>query len=328
MDSAYTPAQVASYLSYIGLPPSFHPSANPPLNLAYLTALFTHQVTAIPYDNLSIHYSPQHAVNLDPQALFAKMITTTTAGSPRRGRGGYCMENSILFNHMLRALGFEAYLTGVRIRPRVDGVPQGEAYTGWVHLVNIVSVPGERVKYAVDVGFGGDGMTVPMPLVEGQVHHNSIGTQEVRFVRGFIPGQRFRGEGAERMWVYQVRNGREREWVDFFAFHDRFEFTEADFGGISWYMSQAKESHQTWTPLAIRFVRGVGEDGRAKVVGKVMMAKGVVKENLTGRTRLVKVCTTEAERVEVLREMFGICLTPEEVESIRGRPGELVGEVV
>jgi arylamine N-acetyltransferase len=327
MDSAYTPSQVAEYLSYIGLPPSFHPSSKPILNLDYLTTLFTHQITAVPYDNLSIHYSPAHAISLDPQSLFSKIV------SARRGRGGYCMENSILFNHMLRAIGFPAYLAGVRIRPRVDGVPQGESYTGWVHLVNIVTIPDASdseenpgVKYAVDVGFGGDGMTVPMPLVEGRVHHNSIGTQEIRFAREFIPNQRFRGEGAHKMWVYQVRNGREKEWVSFFAFHDQFEFTEEDFGNINWYTSQSPDSHQTWTPLAIRFLRGAGEDGRAKVVGKVMMVKGVIKRNVTGKTELVKVCATEEERVEALRELFGIHLTEEEVVSIRGRQAELVWE--
>ncbi|KAK4104490.1 arylamine N-acetyltransferase 2 [Parathielavia hyrcaniae] len=338
MDSAYTPSQVAEYLSYIGLPPSFHPSSSPTLNLAYLTALFTHHITAIPYDNLSIHYSPAHAIALDPPSLFAKMV------SSRRGRGGYCMETSILFNHMLRALGFaDAYLTGVRIRPRGvdDGVPQGESYSGWVHLVNIVTVPDPdsdsedeakvKTKYAVDVGFGGDGMTAPMPLVDGLVHHNSLGTQEVRLVRDFIPNQRFRGGGGEgahdtKMWVYQVRNGQDEKWVSFFAFHDGFEFTEDDFGIVNWYTSQSPECHQTWTPLVIWFLRGVGEeDGGARVVGKVMMVKGVIKRNLTGKTELVKVCATEEERVEALRELFGIHLTDEEVVSIRGRQAELVG---
>ncbi|KAK4237764.1 arylamine N-acetyltransferase, pineal gland isozyme NAT-10 [Achaetomium macrosporum] len=331
-DSAYSPAQVAEYLEYIGLPQTFHPSSKPTLDRDYLTTLFTHQITAIPYENLSIHYSAQHAVDLDPQAIFAKIVTA------RRGRGGYCMENSILFNHMLRALGFaDAYLAGVRIRPRVDGVPQGESYTGWVHLVNIVAVPdpgagagaGASVtKYVIDVGFGGDAMTRPMPLVEGLVHHNSIGTQQIRLVREFIPNQRFRdeGAGAQMMWIYQVRNGAEREWVSFFAFHDQFEFTEQDFGVVNWYTSQSPESFQTFTPLAIRFARGAGEDGRPKVVGKLMLVKGVVKRNFTGKTEVVKVCVTERERVEMLREHFGIQLTEEEAESIRGRQVELRGE--
>lgn len=48
-----------------------------------------------------------------------------------RGRGGYCMENCVFFNHILRACGFETYLTGARIRLRgLDGVPGGN-YIGW-----------------------------------------------------------------------------------------------------------------------------------------------------------------------------------------------------
>jgi hypothetical protein len=40
------------------------------------------------------------------------------------------METSIFFNHVLRALGFTVYTAGVRIRPRVGGVPGGD-YIGW-----------------------------------------------------------------------------------------------------------------------------------------------------------------------------------------------------
>jgi len=40
------------------------------------------------------------------------------------------MEGNLLYNHILKAAGFNAYTVGVRIRPRVDGVPSGE-YSGW-----------------------------------------------------------------------------------------------------------------------------------------------------------------------------------------------------
>lgn len=51
-------------------------------------------------------------------------------GGGGNGRGGYCMENSIFFNHVLRGLGFRAYLAGARIRLREGGVPRG-GFTGW-----------------------------------------------------------------------------------------------------------------------------------------------------------------------------------------------------
>jgi len=40
------------------------------------------------------------------------------------------MEVSILFNHILRGLGFRAYTAGVRIRMRQNGVPSGD-FIGW-----------------------------------------------------------------------------------------------------------------------------------------------------------------------------------------------------
>lgn len=40
------------------------------------------------------------------------------------------MEGNLLYNHILKAAGFNAHTVGVRIRPRVDGVPSGE-YSGW-----------------------------------------------------------------------------------------------------------------------------------------------------------------------------------------------------
>lgn len=81
-------------------------------------------ISTVPYENLSIHYSQSHTISLDPQVLFQKIVVDG------RGRGGYCMENSLFFNLILRGLGFRAFPVGVRIRHRIDGVPQGD-YIGW-----------------------------------------------------------------------------------------------------------------------------------------------------------------------------------------------------
>ena len=108
------------------------------------------------------------------------------------------MENSLFYNQVLKGLGFRAYTVGVKIRHRIDGVPQGD-YIGWVHIVNIVTLP-DSTRWMVDVGFGGDGATKPLPLVPDVVSHN-IGTQDIRLTRDFIPGQAERLPGMER-WMY------------------------------------------------------------------------------------------------------------------------------
>lgn len=122
--SAYSPSQISEYEGYVKLPSQFRSISKPIHDLKYLTALHIHQIAAVPYENLTLHYSKNHEVSLDPQELFQKIVGN------RRGRGGYCMENNILFNHVLRALGFTVYSVGIKIRPRKGGVPGGN-FTGW-----------------------------------------------------------------------------------------------------------------------------------------------------------------------------------------------------
>lgn len=124
MASAYSEEQIDCYFEYISMPNRFRREAKPALDIKLLTALTTHQISAVPYENLKLHYSQDHAVSLDPQKLYTKIVADS------RGRGGYCMENSLFFNHVLRAVGFQVYTAGVRVRPRLNGVPQGD-YIGW-----------------------------------------------------------------------------------------------------------------------------------------------------------------------------------------------------
>ena len=119
----FTSEQIESFLSYINLPEEFR-HADTPRDISLLTALHVYMVTTVPYENLTLHYSAQREPSLNPNDIFTKIVTNA------RGRGGYCMENALLYLHMLRGLGFQAYAAGVRIRLRLDGVPQGD-YTGW-----------------------------------------------------------------------------------------------------------------------------------------------------------------------------------------------------
>lgn len=116
MASAYIPEQIDRYLDFISIPQKYHRRANPVKNIEYL------KLSKIPYENLSLHYSKDHKVSLDPQRLYNKILLI--------GRGGYCMENSIFFNHILRGFGFEVYTADGRVRKRVDGMPHGD-FMGW-----------------------------------------------------------------------------------------------------------------------------------------------------------------------------------------------------
>lgn len=124
MASAYTREQLTQFLHHIQIPPRYQLDNEPERDLAFLTSLHTHMLSTVPYENLTLHYSKTHTIILDPQHLFNKIVVDA------RGRGGYCMENSLFYNQILRGLGFHAYTVGVRIRHRTEGIPQGD-YIGW-----------------------------------------------------------------------------------------------------------------------------------------------------------------------------------------------------
>ncbi|ETS77144.1 hypothetical protein PFICI_11018 [Pestalotiopsis fici W106-1] len=314
--SMLKPSQVGQFLAYIGVPRQFH---NAPPSLSLLKTIHTYMISTCPYENLSIHYNQSHSISLDPQFLFNKIVTNN------RGRGGYCMELAILYNHVLRGLGFQAYTVGARTRRRFQGVPQGD-YPGWVHIVNIVTFPDQDVaptepkQYAVDVAFGGDGPTAPLPLISGTIHQN-LGTQQVRLLRDWIPTQVHRTEES-KLWIYQYRNSADAEWNSYYAFTET-EFMAADWEVVNHWASCSPNSHQTWTALVVKFLRrpahdGADQDAQEEIYGKRTLFNGVIKENLGGRSRLVVECKTEAERIEALEKYFGLRLTEEEVLGITG----------
>jgi arylamine N-acetyltransferase len=182
--------------------------------------------------------------------------------------------------------------------------------------VNIVTLP-DGSKYVVDVGFGGDGPTMPMPLISEQPMRN-LGAQEVRLVYDRIPQQVDKGQ---KFWIYQYRNGPEREWNSYYCFPG-LEFMPEDLVVMNHYTStyQGGTNFQTRRVLVVRFLRE-----RREIVGKVMLVDGEVKRNLGGRTEMVMVCEREEERIRALGEHFNVSLTAEEVAGINGRNVELVG---
>lgn len=125
MASAYTQAQIQAFVDLIKLPSKYDLANDPPRDLAFLSDLHTHMVSSAPCEKLDLHYyAKDRSISLDPQDLYQKIMVDG------RGRGGYCMELSLFYDHILRGLGFDIYTAGVKIRRREEGVPQGD-FIGW-----------------------------------------------------------------------------------------------------------------------------------------------------------------------------------------------------
>ena len=191
------------------------------------------------------------------------------------------------------------------------------------HIVLIVTLA-DNTQYVVDVSYGGDGPTQPMPLVEDQVFRN-LGSQEARLNYDHIPGQTQLTPGR-RLWIYQGRNSPELPWMSFYCFTHTIEWLPNDFEVSNCFTSTHSTSPMANMVLVVKFLRreSRGSVTGEEIYGKRMLVDGVVKENLSGKTVVIKECKTEGERIQALREYFGIELTDEEKEAIKGHKTELL----
>ena len=139
---------------------------------------------AIPFENLDILLG--RPITLDLPALEAKLV--------RARRGGYCFEQNTLFRAALEGLGFRAIALAARVRV---GTTEVRPRT---HMLLRVEVP--EGAFLADVGFGGDGPVLPLPLAEGT--ETWLGRT----------GHRLRREGGA--WVLQGNTA--GDWADLYAF--------------------------------------------------------------------------------------------------------------
>ncbi len=116
-------------------------------DLATLSALHLAHVSSIPFENLDVLW--QRGIALDAASLQAKLV--------HGGRGGYCFEQNRLFALALETLGFDVVPLAARVRYRATRLlPR-------THQLLLVTVAGER--FVADVGFGGNTLLAPLPLV-------------------------------------------------------------------------------------------------------------------------------------------------------------------
>ena len=177
------------------------------------------------------------------------------------------------------------------------------------HIVIIVTLD-DGDKYHVDVSFSGDGPTRPIPL---QVDHtiSNLGTQQIRLVHSSI----LQFESDIKFWIYQYRNRPDAPWNSYYCFLE-VPFIHADYEVMSYFVST--RGYLTSNLVIVKFLREEEE-----IVGKLMLVNGLVKKNTGGRTQVIRECLTEDERIDALRQFFGITLTHEQREGIRGRITEL-----
>ena len=133
---------IPAYLERIGYSGSLAP------DLATLNALHLAHATHIPFENLDILLGRQ--ISLDLGSLQSKLIDAR--------RGGYCYEHNTLFASVLREIGFSVTPLAARVRYRQTTLlPR-------THMCLLVRL--DEADWIVDVGFGGEGLLLPVPMTE------------------------------------------------------------------------------------------------------------------------------------------------------------------
>jgi arylamine N-acetyltransferase len=263
--------------------------------LEYLALLQKHQLAEVPFENLTLHYSAHRQVSVHPEELFKKIIDENNS------RGGYCMENNCLFGTLLHTLGFDLYSGAARVFD-VD------KWSGWSHMVNLVTIG--KTKYHVDVGFGSDGPVVPMPLDRSGTIQTHIRPAKARLQWRNITGNT---DASQRLWVYEHRINDDAEWTTKYCYTE-LEFQPCDYNIMNYYTSTSHKIFFTRTIIVDKKIL----DDRGEFAGSLILVGNTIKWRIHGVKEREIEFKTEADRLEALEKHFGIKFGAAERDGISG----------
>ena len=320
----YSKEQIHRFYDRISLPQKHRHDPGPSTNnihndkdasLALLSALQRHFLASVPFENLDLHYSPHHSISLDPAHLFDKIVLGADSHGHNRGRGGYCMENNQLLNTVLASLGFDVVSVGARVNAAVGNpsAPADESsYSGWSHMVNLVTVPARSgTKYQVDVGFGHGGPTAPIPLEHGIEVLNVAPKQMVRLRYDSIADNT---STEQKLWIYEMRDGEGKEFRPCYCFGETV-FLPADYAVMNLATSQARTSWFTQAVVCVKFL--LAEDDES-IVGDVTLFERSVKRRVGGRSEKLMESESEEDRVLALERYLDVRLSEAQRNGIKG----------
>ncbi|MBB4930906.1 N-hydroxyarylamine O-acetyltransferase [Lipingzhangella halophila] len=215
---------VPAYLKRIGYSGALAPT------LETLRALHRAHAATIPFENLDILLGA--GIELDLEHLQDKLV--------RRGRGGYCYEQNLLFAAVLEHAGFRVCGLAARVRMGSDALRPTS------HALLDVGVDG--ASWIADVGFGGEGLLEPIRLSPGT-------------------------EARQGGWAYRLDEpGRDGTWVlrsrhpdDWF---DMYSFTREPHYSVDYEVTNHYTATHPRSPFVRRMVvQRTGPDVRRTLVG-------------------------------------------------------------
>jgi arylamine N-acetyltransferase len=300
----YTRDQITKYFERVNFPTEKRRYSVADLGsddaLDYLALLQKHQLAAVPFENLSLHYSYHRRISIQPLDLFNKIV------AENNNRGGYCLEQNAFFATLLHSLGFNVYSGGGRVY-------ENGGWTGWSHMVVFITI-GET-KYVVDVGHGPYGQVVPMALDHSGTVYPQLRPASVRHQWRNVLGST---DPNQRLWVYEFRQDEKSEWGPRLCYTEQ-EYMPNDFAVMNHHCSTNCTS---WFTTAIIVEKKLLDDA-GELIGTVLLMNNIIKWRVHGKKLKEIELKTEEERMKALEEHFGIKFGQAERNSIKGMVSEI-----
>lgn len=225
-----------------------------------LQSLHLAHATHIPFENLDILL--KRPILIDLASLVDKLVV--------KKRGGYCYEQNLLFAAVLQKLGFAFTPLAARVRYRAHTVlPR-------THMLLLVHF--DDGDWIADVGFGGEGLLLPIPLRNGVETRHYAWTYRVLEESG--------------QWLLQSR--RNDAWMDLYAFTTEPQFP-ADYEMANHYMSTHPNS---------RFVQTLTVQLPHPEVRHVLRNLELIEDR--GTSSNSRMLADEEERLRILASVFGL----------------------
>ncbi|KAF7289714.1 Arylamine n-acetyltransferase 1 [Mycena indigotica] len=333
--SGYTSAQAQQWLAKINYPTSNLDAVN--LSLETLTRLVQLSVTTFPFENTAMHYTAGHTMDVSYPALFDRLVAGGT------GAGSWCYGLNGLFYQMLLALGFRVYAGAGRINPLpAESDPQ---FLAFVHMVLFVQpTAGSNATFVVDTA---SALVRPIPLCDGAEVPGATPTERFRLRRAARPEASLRtspdaiAPAPAEWWLEHIQDAKDTGMppttrVMYSFIEDEFFETERAAGNATVLAATGGIFAETVVCSKYFFLtdeeaKSIGQiqaeqEGPAHAgehLGKLAMGGNVVRKHVGLQTTLVKELENEADRVDALRECFGIIVLREEVGYMEGRQAAL-----
>jgi arylamine N-acetyltransferase len=126
---------------------------------------------------------------------------------------------------------------------------------------------------------------------------------------------------VQGMWIFESRISNQHDWTPNYCF-GLTEFLPQDFEVMNYATSTRRTSWFTFDIICLKMILDEEKDD---IIGILFLSGSTLKRRRFGTTETIAECADEDQRASVLKEHFGISLSPRERSGIKGMVTELKG---